>query len=104
MPVLPDGYDSLRCPTCRARQTLSAECRRCKCDLTLMAAVLGRGRGLHAEVLVCLREGRYDDALRAARQRFELSPDETAARLLAVCYLRLDRFQAALDVYDSLGA
>ncbi len=90
----------LRCPTCKAWQIPSLECRRCKCDLSLVAAVHDQQRRLHAKVLRKLASGRHAEALWAARSRWSLSPDPEAARLLSVCFLLVDRFQTARDVYD----
>jgi Flp pilus assembly protein TadD len=90
----------LRCPTCRARQEPAAECRRCRCDLSLVTAALGQQRALRAAYLEQLQAGRYAVAVHTARQLWELSPDETAARQLAVAYLLCGRYRAALDVYN----
>ena len=88
----------LRCPACGAKQSVAPVCRRCKCDLSLLAATISRQHALHAETLRLLGEGRYDDAIPVAQQRWRLDPDEDAARLLAICYLTQGRFQAALDL------
>ena len=45
---------------------------------------------------------RAEEALATARKCWALAPDADAARLLVVCYLRLARFQAALDVNDAI--
>ncbi|MBW3542497.1 MAG: tetratricopeptide repeat protein [Planctomycetes bacterium] len=95
--------EELRCPTCGARQPHAPECRRCRCDLSLLLPLLSARRALHAETLRQLHEGRPPRALAAARRLCALSKDADAARLLAVCYLLLGRFQAALDVLDTLG-
>lgn len=33
---------AIRCPVCRAQQTLSARCRRCRADLSLLEKAYGR--------------------------------------------------------------
>lgn len=93
--------NSLRCPTCGAEQPPSAECRRCKCDLSLVVAVRQHAEALHRDCLMQLRAGQYRDALSAARRRFELAPDRTSRRLLAVAYLCLGKYQAALDLRNN---
>ena len=98
MPTAAD--QTLQCPTCGARQSPGAECRRCRCDLALVTAALEHGRALHATYLEQVRAGRYPEAARTARQLWELSPDEQAARLLAVAYLHCGRYQAAIDVCE----
>ena len=76
--------EAIRCPTCSAQQVASDECRRCKCDMSLVLAVRDRARRMHHECLRHLRTGAYRDALHSALCRHELSPDETSRRLLAV--------------------
>ena len=93
--------DSFRCPTCNARQVPSPECRRCKCDLSLLLAALQRCERLHEACLRGLAEGDVNAAEQAALRRWELSPDEDAARLLATTYLLQGRYQASLDISRS---
>lgn len=102
-PMPTDDESTLRCPTCGARQAPSAECRRCRCDLSLLLAALEHQRALHRRVLRDLRDGRFAEALRTARRRAELSPDRDAARLLAVCYLFEGHFRAALGLAENQG-
>jgi len=94
-------HERMRCPTCRAVQEPSPECRRCKCNLSLLIATLDHQRALHRAVLRELRERRYAAALELARRRWTLSPDATAARLLSVCHLVRGHFQAALAACES---
>jgi len=89
---------AFHCPVCRAKQLPSSICRRCKCDLSLLVATGAQQDALHSATLRLLREGLPDQAIPIARQRWYINPDEDAARLLAVCYLTLGQFQAALDV------
>jgi tetratricopeptide (TPR) repeat protein len=91
----------LKCPTCGAAQTLSDECRRCKCDLSLVAAVLRQQRDARRDTVRCLRAGRHKQALQAARRLWAIAPDAEAARYLAVCHLLLGRYAAAIAVYDA---
>jgi hypothetical protein len=77
----------MSCPTCHARQPWSDECRRCKCDLTLL-----RQFRLAAETQrrQCLRElsaGRPAAALVRASRFANLVGGAPATRLLAVCHL-----------------
>ncbi len=99
-PFLAVRKTALRCPTCKAWQLPSVQCRRCKCDLSLVAAAHDHQRRLHASVLRQLAAGDFLRALGTARARWELSPDPEAARLLAVCFLLLDRFPSAEEVYE----
>ena len=95
--------ETFRCPTCGARQTPAAECRRCKCDLQLVVGLRDEADMLHGMYLRCLEAGEYHQALDCAIRRCQLAPDETARRLLAVAYLHLGRYQAALDILNQLG-
>lgn len=97
----PSETNSLRCPTCGAQQPQSARCRRCKCDLSLVVALRQKAESLHRACLQQLRAGEFRDALRTALSRYELAPDGTSRRLLAVTYLCLGRYQAALDLRNS---
>jgi hypothetical protein len=77
----------LTCPTCGAVQERSVQCRRCRCDLSLMVSLLEHRDRLHARTLRHLRDGRLAEALRTARLRWSVSSDADAARLLGVCRL-----------------
>ncbi|MFO7904723.1 MAG: tetratricopeptide repeat protein [Planctomycetota bacterium] len=90
--------DSFRCPTCGAKQAPSTECRRCKCDLALVVSLRDSARDVHRTCLRHLQAGNYQEALECAFRRFQLAPDETARRLLAVAYLHLGQYRAALEV------
>jgi hypothetical protein len=92
--------DNFRCPTCNARQAPSPECRRCKCDLSLLLAARQRCERLYEACLRELAEGNVDAAEQTALRCWELSPGEDAARLLATTYLLQGRYQAALDIGD----
>lgn len=94
-PFLAVREAELCCPTCKAKQTPSLECRRCKCDLSLVVAVHDQLRRLHATVLRQLAAGNYAKAVGTARSRYAMSPDPLAARLLAVCCLLQGSFSAA---------
>lgn len=99
-PFLAVQETALRCPTCKAWQLPSLQCRRCKCDLSLVVAVHDQQRQLHARVLRMIASGRNLEALRAARSRWALSPDPQAARLLAACCLLLGQFRTAQELCD----
>ncbi len=100
-PFLAMRRTALRCPTCKAWQVPALQCRRCKCDLSLVVAVHDQKRRLHAAVLRHLAAGDYLRALATARARWDLAPDAEAARLLIASFLPLDRFQAAEEVYEN---
>jgi hypothetical protein len=66
--------------------------------LTLLLASLQRCQRLYEGGLRCLADRDLDAAERLALQRWELAPDQDAARLLAITYLLQGRYQAALDI------
>jgi hypothetical protein len=85
----------MRCPTCNAQQAWSDECRRCKCDLSLLHRLWRRRRRLRDACLRRLRAGRPAEARAYAEQYRSLSPDD-GMRLLAVCHLLSDNWTQAL--------
>ncbi len=89
--------DQIKCPTCAAAQPPAAECRRCKCDLSMYVAMLRSRRQWKRRVLTALSEERYDDAIHAAQQYATLSPDHDAVRWTAVAYLLQGQFAEALS-------
>lgn len=91
-----DG-DQIKCPTCAATQSLAAECRRCKCDLSMYVAALRSRRWWKHRVLTALSEQRYDEAIHAAQHYAAFSPDRDALRWTAVAYLLQGRFAEALS-------
>lgn len=95
---------TIRCPTCNASQAPSIECRRCRCDLSLLVETRqARERWRHA----CLKRLADHDAagaIAAARRAWEMGPDPEIGRLLAVAYLLSGRHQAALAVRDLVNS
>lgn len=79
------------CPTCRARQEWTDQCRRCRSDLRLLRRVAEQCRLARAWALAALKKGRWREALAHARQAHALNPQPESQRLLAVCYLLADR-------------
>jgi len=90
--------EQMRCPTCNAQQAWSDECRRCKCDLSLLHRLWRRGRGLRTACLRRLRAGRPAEALPYAQQYRFLDPED-ASRLLAACHLLSGNWTQALGEF-----
>lgn len=93
----PIDDDQIKCPTCAATQPPAAECRRCKCDLSMYVAALRSRHGWKHRVLTALSEERYDEAIYAAQQYATITPDRDARRWTAVAYLLQGRFAEALN-------
>lgn len=87
--------ETVRCPTCRARQPWSDVCRRCQSDLRLLRAfarVYAHARRL------CLARLEADDApaaLAAARRCQALDPCPESRRLMALASLAAGDWDAS---------
>ena len=100
-----DRHAPLRCPTCNASQDWSDVCRRCKCDLSLMVALLRRRERLQDACRRALRAGQYEEARRSALACLAISSDPDTLRLLAVSCLASGRTASAVRVVQTaLGA
>ncbi len=84
-----------RCPTCGASQDWSDACRRCRCDLELLRRATQAAQSCRHRCLQALQGKRVSEALGHARQLYAVCPDQTAARLLAVCHLFQGNWLAA---------
>ena len=89
--------DDMTCPVCQARQIWSDECRRCKCDLSLLRAMCLDSQHARSDCLRQLRAGNHEVAILRARRYVRLSPCEDALRLLAVCSLLMSDWRCALS-------
>ena len=90
-----EATETVRCPTCRASQGWSNECRRCGSDLSLLRKVAFRCRWHRQQSLWAINEERLGDALSHAQQGQDLRPDVSATQLLAVCLLLNGQFEEA---------
>jgi hypothetical protein len=79
--------EAMCCPTCSAQQAWSDQCRRCKCDLSLLREWYSAGETERRQSLRQLRAGRPSQALRHARRYARIAGAQKASRLLAVCHL-----------------
>lgn len=82
-----DCEATLVCPTCRAAQIWSNECRRCKSDLRDLHAVWQASERERRACLRALRSGDLERALQHARTYHSFDPGDDANRLLTVCHL-----------------
>jgi hypothetical protein len=92
----------MRCPTCNAEQAWSDVCRRCKSDLTLLRELTTAAERLRGRALRHLRAGRRREALRDARESFEMHPRGATARLLAVCQFLNEDWDSALATAEQV--
>lgn len=84
------------CPTCRARQEWTDQCRRCRSDMRLLRRVAAHCRWARAHALAALNQGRWHEALAHAQRAHALNPQPESRKLLAVCYLLAGRPAEAL--------
>lgn len=92
------GEDEMHCPTCNALQAWSDECRRCKCDLSLLRQIWLAAEAERRRCLRHLRAGRPDQALSHARRYATILGAAEASPLLAVCHLLCHNWPEARDV------
>ena len=93
---------TLACPCCRASNE-TAICRRCRADLSLLAAVEAR-RAFH--VLSSERfaaDGRAGEALAHVARAEELRPGADLSRLRAALLLLRGDYAGAVAAYDSVS-
>jgi hypothetical protein len=92
----PESSPKLRCPTCGAAQAWSDTCRRCRSDLSLLHQALRGVQSLRRECLAALRDGRYDEAVEAARRCCRLDASRENRHLLAMAQFYRGRFATAV--------
>ncbi|MDA1015340.1 MAG: hypothetical protein O3A00_12930 [Planctomycetota bacterium] len=88
----------MRCPTCRAQQAWSDECRRCKSDLSLLRRFDESRRWHRDRCLRDLNASRPAQALWHAEQLHRLESSSDASRLLAVCCVVNGDFARAMQL------
>jgi hypothetical protein len=91
-----ESSDVMRCPTCRAEQSWSDACRRCRCDLRLLREADCYYRASREACLRELRAGRLLSAMERARECLRLVPELPSRRLFAVCALLTGDWPSAL--------
>ena len=90
--------DEMCCPTCNARQAWSDECRRCKCDLSLLRQYRQVCEAQRHRCLRELRAGRPKRALRHANRYAKMVGSAEASQLMAVCHLLRHDWPKAITV------
>jgi hypothetical protein len=86
---------TLRCPVCRAENTTGPACRRCRADLSLLAAVEARRDFHFTRACIALREGRLDAARNDLDRAEELRAGPDVRRVRACLSLLAGDFPAA---------
>lgn len=81
--------ETMRCPTCGAKQSWSETCRRCGCSLDLLQDIRASYLEQRAACLQAMQGGQWTQAHWYARQCWRIDPREDAGKLLIVCGLKL---------------
>jgi hypothetical protein len=87
---------NLRCPVCRAENTTGPACRRCRADLSLLAAVEDRRDHHLAAARTAIADGRFDDGIGELARAEELRHGPDVRRLRACAYVLAGDFRSAL--------
>ncbi len=93
--------DQVRCPTCRALQEWSDQCRRCRCDLSLLRAACSAHQDHRRSCILHLDAGQPDLALGHALRCHDLHPGADSLRLLALCALARQEWETALELVQT---
>jgi hypothetical protein len=94
---------TLRCPVCRAENTTGPACRRCRADLSLLAAVEAR-RDYHvARARAALRDRDLDTATTELGQAQALHDGPDIRRLHACLLVLRQDFGPALAIYHGIA-
>ena len=97
----PSIEEIMQCPSCRAAQPWSDECRRCKSNLRLLRQLMQNRQRHRLDALRLFDQGQYQAALEAAARADELCSGEDTRRLLASCHLLLGDFESAVELVES---
>jgi hypothetical protein len=89
----------MRCPVCKADNDESPQCRRCKADLSLLAALECRRGRVLAEAVGRLAGADAQGALAAARTADAIRRDAESQRVLAIARLFSRDFAGAWASY-----
>jgi len=101
--VMPSHPAQIRCPTCGLTQDWTGTCRRCRCDLGLLQAALAEYERNRCECLRLLYAGFGTEALGHAQRCLELKPGDEPRRLIALCLLLEEHYDAAVAVAQWIG-
>lgn len=89
----------MRCPVCKAENTESVQCRRCRADLALLVRLEERRQAVLAVAYRAVAGGHWRRALVLAEGADTLRSDDESLRLVAVSYLLRRDFARAWECY-----
>ena len=85
----------LNCPVCKAENTTSPTCRRCRADLSLLVSLEVRREHYLASACQAIRDGRLDDGLGELTKVDDLRVGPDSRRMRACAYLLAGDFPSA---------
>ena len=88
----------VRCPTCRALQEWSDDCRRCKSDLRLLREFMEAYQHSRRGFVQAIRANDPRAASRHASRCHALQPDTASRQMLAIAALLQGNFASAADL------
>src|SRR5437879_5774363 len=91
--------EPLRCPVCRAEYLSGTQCRRCRADLSLLAALEGQRDRLLAAASASLAAGQLEEAVGHAREAAALRSGADSAQVEALAQLLQRDFEQAWRCY-----
>jgi hypothetical protein len=86
---------ALRCPVCRADNSIPSQCRRCKADLFLLWELEQQRQRDLAIAMLTLARSDPDNALELLDRVEKVRSDDDSRRLRALCHLFRHDFAAA---------
>jgi hypothetical protein len=93
--------DQIRCPTCRAVQVWSDQCRRCRSDLRLLRAACSTYQYHRERCILELDADQLQVALGHALRCHDLQPGPDSLRLLSLCALAREEWKTALELMQA---
>jgi hypothetical protein len=87
---------------CGADWSGENQCRRCRADLNLLAAVLNASTAYLNSARSRFQSGEFDEALMHAVESLKLLRTRPALQLKAASLLMLRRFNEAMETYSDL--
>lgn len=92
--------ETMHCPTCRAKQAWSDECRRCKSDLSLLRHFESARRWHWQRCMEHLNAMRFELARRHAEQLLSLDGSAQSRRLFELCCTAIRDFSPQTESHQ----